>query len=162
MISKLSSSATFIDSIFPTAGTASPAIQNGSAFDFTLTAIDGSPLPLEQFRGKALLIVNTASLCGFTCQYPGLQEIWERYQNRGLVVVGVPSNDFGGQEPKGESEIQSFCRGAYGVTFPLAEKTTVRGQNAHEFYRWAADTLGVKRHPVLTLLRHEELTHLSS
>lgn len=142
MITKLSSALGVVKTLIPRAGTALPTTQNGSAYDFSFTDIDGRLMPLEKFRGNALLIVNTASQCGFNCQYNGLQEIWNTYQNRGLVVVGVPSNDFGRQEPKSESDIQSFCRSAYGVTFPLTEKTKVRGQNAHEFYRWAADTLG--------------------
>ena len=132
--------------ILGTAPTAT-ALQDGSAYDFTLTAIDGTPLPLDRFRGKALLIVNTASLCGFPRQYEGRQAIWASYRDRGLVVIGVPSNDFGGQEPKSEAEIQNFCRGAFGVTFPLAEKTRGRGPDAHAFYKWAAETLGAAAAP---------------
>ena len=133
--------------MFPRSGSGCPTSQHGSAHDFTLTAIDGSPLPLQDFRGKALLIVNTASLCGFRSQYKGLQETWVRYQGRGLVVLGVPSNDFGDQEPKTDCEIKRFCHGSYGVTFPLTSKTTVRGPRAHAFYAWAGDTLGEKSKP---------------
>ena len=147
MITKLSSALGVIEAVVPRSGTATQAPQNGSAYAFSLTAINGLPMPLEQFRGKALLIVNTASRCGFSCQYKGLQQIWNRYQGSGLVVIGVPSNDFGRQEPKRESEIHHFCRNVYRVTFPLAEKTKVRGHNAHEFYRWAADTLGEVSRP---------------
>ncbi|MEO1207557.1 MAG: glutathione peroxidase [Pseudomonadota bacterium] len=118
------------------------AKQTGSAHDFSFTAIDGKDLPLNAFAGKAVLVVNTASLCGFTRQYEGLQSLWSRFQDRGLVVVGVPSNDFGGQEPKSESEIANFCKGAFGVTFPLTAKTNVRGPGAHPFYAWAKEMLG--------------------
>ena len=92
------------------------------AFDHAFDAIEGGKLPLAQWRGKALLVVNTASFCGFTPQYEGLQALWERYRARGLVVIGVPSNDFGEQEPKAEAEILGFCKGAYNVTFPLTTK----------------------------------------
>ena len=147
MISKVATAACLIGTLILGSAPASTTMQNGSAYEFTLTAIDGTPLPLEQFRGKALLLVNTASLCGFTRQYEGLQEIWEAYRERGLVVVAIPSNDFGGQEPKSEIEIEDFCRGAFGVTFPLAEKTRVRGPDAHAFYQWAAVTLGAAAMP---------------
>lgn len=120
----------------------------GSAHDFSFTAIDGEPLFLSTFRGKVLLIVNTASRCGFTRQYEGLQALWDTYRDRGLVVLGVPSNDFGGQEPGSDAEIKDFCTMNVHVDFPLTAKTPVRGQNAHPFYRWAAreaGALGVPR-----------------
>ena len=113
-----------------------------AAFDHAFEAIEGGPMPLAQWRGKVLLVVNTASFCGYTRQYEGLQALWERYRERGLVVIGVPSNDFGAQEPKSEAEIAGFCKGAFGVTFPLTTKEVVKGQGAHAFYRWAAVTLG--------------------
>ena len=113
-----------------------------SAFDHAFEAIEGGRLPLGAWRGKVLLIVNTASFCGFTPQYEGLQKLWERYEARGLVVIGVPSNDFGAQEPKAESEILGFCKGAFGVTFPLTTKQGVKGTQAHPFYLWARDVLG--------------------
>lgn len=116
--------------------------QKGSAHDFTFTAIDGKPLEMSSFAGQVVLVVNTASLCGFTRQYEGLQKLHERFAARGFAVVGVPSNDFGGQEPKGNSEIKDFCQGAFGVTFPLAAKTSVSGPQAHPFYLWARDVLG--------------------
>ena len=116
--------------------------QMGSAFDYSFVAIDGTAMPLAQFKGKVLLIVNTASFCGFTKQYDGLQRLHETYGSRGLVVIGVPSNDFGAQEPKGNAEIAEFCKGAFNVTFALTEKQTVRGQAAHPFYGWAGSTLG--------------------
>ena len=117
------------------------------AFDQEFDAIEGGKLPLAQWRGKALLVVNTASFCGFTPQYEGLQALWERYQARGLVVIGVPSNDFGEQEPKAESEILGFCKGAFGVTFPLTTKVAVSGAQAHPFYRWAHEALGAGNAP---------------
>jgi glutathione peroxidase len=118
-----------------------------TAFDHEFEAIDGGKLALAQFRGKALLVVNTASFCGFTRQYEGLQALWQRYEARGLVVIGAPSNDFGEQEPKSEAEILGFCKGAFGVTFPLAAKQAVSGAKAHPFYRWARETLGAGNAP---------------
>ncbi len=114
----------------------------GSAYDFDFTGIDGKPMPLSAWRGKALLIVNTASFCGYTKQYAGLQDLWTRYETAGLVVIGVPSNDFGEQEPKSEGEIKTFCEGSFGVTFPLTSKQDVVGSNAHPFYKWAAEAMG--------------------
>ncbi len=112
--------------------------QSGPAFQFEFTAINGKPMPLEKYRGKVLLVVNTASYCGYTPQYEGLQALWEKYRDRGLVVIGVPSNDFGEQEPDDESKIAGFCKGQFGVTFPLTQKYEVKGKDAHPFYRWAA------------------------
>jgi glutathione peroxidase len=117
------------------------------AFDHEFDAIEGGKLPLAQWRGKALLVVNTASFCGFTPQYEGLQALWERYGERGLVVIGVPSNDFGEQEPKAEAEILGFCKGAYNVTFPLTTKVAVKGSQAHPFYVWAREALGASNAP---------------
>jgi glutathione peroxidase len=117
------------------------------AYDFSFEAIEGGRMPLEQWRGKVLLVVNTASFCGFTPQYEGLQALSQRYVQRGLVVVGVPSNDFGGQEPNSEAEILGFCKGAYNVTFPLTSKQVVSGREAHPFYRWAVDRLGAGAAP---------------
>jgi glutathione peroxidase len=121
--------------------------QGASAFDFDFTAINGKPMPLSDFRGKVLLIVNTASLCGYTPQYEALQALWETYRERGLVVIGVPSNDFGNQEPEDEAGIAGFCKGVYGVTFPLTSKTSVRGKDAHPFYKWASGVSGPKGAP---------------
>src|ERR1700744_1241331 len=96
-----------------------------SAYDFEFTSIDGKPLQLSQFAGKPVLVVNTASACGFTPQYKGLEALWRKYKDRGLVVLGVPSNDFGAQEPGTESEIQNFCSTRYDVTFPMTSKNVV-------------------------------------
>lgn len=116
--------------------------QAGSAHDFTFRSIDGEPLPLDRYRGNALLVVNTASFCGFTRQYDELQSLWARYRDRGLVVLGVPSNDFGNQEPGSDAEIKTFCEVNFAVDFPLTSKEHVAGTEAHPFYRWAKDTLG--------------------
>jgi glutathione peroxidase len=113
-----------------------------TAFDFAFQAIDGQPLPLANFKGKAVLVVNTASQCGYTPQYQGLQDLWQRYRDRGLVVLGVPSNDFGGQEPGTAAEIKRFCEVNFSVDFPLTEKQTVIGAKAHPLYRWLAAELG--------------------
>lgn len=112
-----------------------------------LTAIDGAPLPFGQFEGKAVLVVNTASRCGYTPQYEGLQALWERYRDAGLVVLGVPSNDFGGQEPGTETEVQRFCELNYGVDFPLTEKTKVVGASRHPLYAGFEDALGEAARP---------------
>ncbi|WP_370661526.1 glutathione peroxidase [Pelagibius sp. 7325] len=118
-----------------------------SAHDFSFTAIEGDPLPLSKYKGKVVLLVNTASLCGFTPQYDDLQAVWERYRERGLVVLGVPSNDFGGQEPGSASEIKEFCEVNFSIDFPLTTKEHVVGDAAHPFYRWAAEQLGFAAKP---------------
>jgi glutathione peroxidase len=120
---------------------------NAKAHDFSFTTIDGQPLPLAKFSGKPVLVVNTASQCGFTPQYRDLQALWERYRDRGLTVVGVPSNDFGAQEPGSADEIKNFCQTNYGVDFPLAAKVRVTGDDAHPFYRWAAGEAGADAAP---------------
>ena len=109
-----------------------------TAFVFSFTALDGGSIRLAEHAGKPILIVNTASQCGYTPQYAGLQELWKRYRERGLMIVGVPSNDFGGQEPGGAAEIMNTAQQEYGVDFPLAAKAEVRGPSTHPFYRWAA------------------------
>ena len=129
------------------AGPAAAGDPAGSAHDFSFTAIEGGALPLAQYKGKVVLLVNTASRCGFTPQYEGLQAVWERYRERGLVVLGVPSNDFGGQEPGNEAEIKEFCEVNFSVDFPLTAKEHVVGAEAHPFYRWAADRLGFAAKP---------------
>jgi glutathione peroxidase len=111
-----------------------------TAHDFSFESIDGGALPLAAWSGHPVLVVNTASRCGFTPQYEGLQALWERYRDRGLMVLGVPSNDFGGQEPGSAAEIKDFCETTFAVDFPLAEKSVVVGQGAHPFYAWARDS----------------------
>lgn len=108
----------------------------------SLESIGGGPLPTANYTGHVVLLVNTASLCGFTGQYLGLQELWRRYKDRGLVVLGVPSNDFGGQEPGTKEEIKRFCDATFDVTFPMADKQVVSGAGAHPLYRWAAAQTG--------------------
>jgi glutathione peroxidase len=115
---------------------------DGNAFDFTLSAIDGAPLPLGAFRGKPVLLVNTASFCGYTPQYAELEKLHQRFAKRGLVVLGVPSNDFGAQEPGTPAEIKDFCSTTYRVTFALAGKERVIGREAHPLYRWIESELG--------------------
>ena len=123
------------------------AAASGSAHDYSFTSIDGDPMPLAAYSGKPVLVVNTASFCGFTDQYRGLQAVWERYRDDGLVVIGVPSNDFGNQEPGTEAEIKEFCEINYDITFPLTRKTVVKGAEAHPFYAWARQTLGPRNAP---------------
>jgi glutathione peroxidase len=114
-----------------------------SLHDFTLIGNDGQPMPLEQFKGKVVMLVNTASECGYTPQYEGLEAVWEAYKDKGLVIVGVPSNDFGGQEPGSAQEIATFCKLNYGVTFPLADKSVVKGASAIPVYKWANAQAGI-------------------
>jgi len=121
--------------------------QEKSAYDFSFQTIEGQPLPLSAYTGKVLMVVNTASFCGFTRQYKSLQEVWDRYRNQGLVVLGVPSNDFGGQEPGSLSEIKQFCELNYGIDFPMTTKIRVRGKAAHPFYQWAAQQMGAQAKP---------------
>ena len=107
------------------------------AHDFSFTTIDGESLPLRMFEGKVLLVVNTASRCKFTPQYQELEELYNRYKDQGLAVIGVPSNDFGNQEPGSSEEISCFLEDNYPVTFTITEKEIVHGKNAHPFYAWA-------------------------
>lgn len=107
-----------------------------TAHDFTLKGIDGAPLPISRFQGQVMLLVNVASQCGFTPQYRRLEEVYREFRDKGFVVLGVPCNQFGGQEPGSEEEILRFCQEKYDVTFPLAAKTEVMGENAHPLYVW--------------------------
>ncbi|WP_066269331.1 glutathione peroxidase [Hydrogenophaga palleronii] len=105
-------------------------------YDFEAQSIDGKPVPLRQFEGKPLLIVNTASACGFTPQFGGLEKLHQAYGERGLVVLGFPCNQFGSQDPGSNDEIASFCQLNYGVSFPMMEKVDVNGAQAHPLYQW--------------------------
>jgi glutathione peroxidase len=107
-----------------------------TVYDFHLQSLDGAPLPLSQFVGRPMVVVNTASQCVFTPQYRGLQKMCEDFGSAGLVVLGVPSDDFGGQEPGASDQIATFCTQNYGVTFPLTTKRHVRGPNADPLFRW--------------------------
>jgi glutathione peroxidase len=118
------------------------ATSAGDAYQFEFAAIDGENLPLAAWRDRPVLVVNTASFCGYTPQYRDLETLWQRYHDRGLVVLGVPSNDFGQQEPGSAAEIKQFCETNYQIEFPLTEKYRVIGDGAHPFYRWVAAQLG--------------------
>jgi len=115
-----------------------------TAHDFTFENIEGGSLPLAQYAGRPVLLVNTASMCGFTPQYEAMQRVWEKYRDRGLVVLGVPSDDFGGQEYDSTAEIRQFCEITYGIDFPMTEKVKVKGRDAHPFYQWVASQGGMK------------------
>ncbi len=135
-----------ISTLAVSAGLAKPGVEAGAApidwASLPLPAIDGSQIAPESLRGKVVLVVNTASACGFTGQYAGLQELSDRFKDRGLVVLGVPSNDFGGQDPKPNADIQNFCQVRYGVTFPLLAKQVVSGDEAHALFHWARGASG--------------------
>lgn len=119
-----------------------------TAYDFHLSALNGGvPIDLGAYRGRPLLIVNTASACGFTPQYTALQALWDEHKAAGLVVLGVPSNDFGAQEPGSATEITSFCETKFRVTFPLAEKRHVKGPGADPLFKWLADEAGLLGRP---------------
>ena len=113
-----------------------------NAYDFSFRAIDGGALPLSTFKGKALLVVNVASQCGLTPQYAGLEALWTANRDKGLVVLGVPANDFGAQEPGTENEIKNFCETQFHVDFPMTAKEHVIGPDAHPLYQWVAGELG--------------------
>jgi len=119
-----------------------------SVYDFEAVSIDGKPAHLSSQKGKVLLIVNTASACGFTPQFAGLEKLWETYGGKGLVVMGFPSNEFGGQDPGTDGEISSFCQINYGVQFPMMSKVKVNGAEAHPLWKWltaeAPGILGTK------------------
>jgi glutathione peroxidase len=117
---------------------AQAAMSRITAYAFSFPALAGGDIRLADYAGRPLLVVNTASLCGFTPQYAGLQELWIQFHDRGLMIIGVPSNDFGGQEPGG-AEIAETAQHHYVVTFPVAAKVAVKGAKAHPFYKWAAD-----------------------
>ena len=114
------------------------AMSRVTAYAFTFKGLDGGDIPLSTYAGHPMLGVNTASLCGYTPQYAGLQALWTRYRDKGLIVLGVPSNDFGGQEPGDAKDIHATAQGEYHVTFPITEKVMVKGKDPHPFYKWAA------------------------
>ena len=111
-------------------------------YDFNFNDLDGSSLNLSEYKNTVIVVVNVASQCGFTKQYEGMQQIWERYQSKGMVMIGVPSNDFGNQEPGNNKEIKNFCESKFGINFPMTEKVSVKGENAHPFYKWANENHG--------------------
>ena len=119
-----------------------------NAYDFSFTSIDGAPLPLSSFKGKPVLVVNTASKCGLTPQYEGLEALYRDYREQGLVVLGVPCNQFAGQEPGTEDEIKSFCETKFDIDFPMTSKIDVKEAGRHPFYAWAEEKLGEPAVPV--------------
>jgi glutathione peroxidase len=108
-------------------------------YDYTVKSIDGKPVKLDQFRGKALLLVNVASQCGYTPQYEGLQKIYSKYKDKGLVILGFPANNFGAQEPGTDQEIKTFCSTKYNVTFPMFSKISVKGSDKHPLYQFLTE-----------------------
>ena len=112
------------------------------AYDFMFKDLDGSALNLSEYKGKIIVVVNVASQCGFTNQYEDMQNIWKKYQSKGIVILGVPSNDFGKQEPGSNNDIKNFCEAKFGISFPMTEKVSVKGSGAHPFYIWAQENHG--------------------
>jgi glutathione peroxidase len=110
-----------------------------SVYDFTLNSIDGAPTPLSSFRGKVVLLVNVASKCGYTPQYAGLEKLYEKYKDKGFVIVGVPANNFGSQEPGTNEEIKTFCSRTYNVSFPMMSKVSVKGADKTPLYQFLTD-----------------------
>ncbi len=133
-------------SLFSSSSAKEKLAENAYEFSFkTLTS--NQPMPLSEYKGKVLLVVNTASECGFTPQYKDLEALHKKFKDKGLVVLGVPSNDFGKQEPGTSQDIAKFCEINYGVTFPLTSKEVVSGKDAHPFYVWAKKKLGTLSAP---------------
>ena len=111
-------------------------------FDLSIKDISGNELSFNEYRNKTILLVNVASKCGFTKQYSGLQTLYEKYQNSGFVIIGIPSNQFGGQEPGSNEEIKNFCETNFNITFPITDKVDVKGVNSHEIFKWAKENHG--------------------
>ena len=111
-------------------------------FDLSIMGLNGETINLSEFKGKTILLVNVASKCGFTKQYTGLQTIYDNYKNKNFLVIGVPSNQFGGQEPGTNDEIKDFCETNFNITFPITDKVDVKGKNAHIIYKWAKENFG--------------------
>ena len=130
---------TLIMSLFSTSTTAN---YDKLVYEFSFNDLDGSKLKLSDYKDKVIVIVNVASKCGFTNQYEDMQKTWEKYQKKGLVIIGVPSNDFGSQEPGTSSDIKNFCEAKFGISFPMTEKVRVKGDEAHPLYLWAKKNYG--------------------
>jgi len=111
-------------------------------FDLSIKNIDNKVVHLKEYKDKTILLVNVASQCGFTKQYSSLQTLYEKYKNQGLIVIGIPSNQFGGQEPGSNNEIKDFCETNFNITFPITDKVDVKGDNAHQIYQWAKKNHG--------------------
>lgn len=123
-------------------GAAAVMFAASSIYDFTLNSIDGKATPLADFKGKVVLLVNVASKCGFTPQYAGLEKLYEQYKDRGFVIVGIPANNFGAQEPGTNEEIKTFCSRTYNVTFPMMSKVSVKGDDKTPLYQYLTGTGG--------------------
>jgi glutathione peroxidase len=111
-------------------------------FDLSIKNIDNKVVHLKKYKDKTILLVNVASQCGFTKQYSSLQTLYDKYKNKGLIVIGIPSNQFGGQEPGSNNEIKDFCETNFNITFPITDKVDVKGDNAHQIYQWAKKNHG--------------------
>ena len=111
-------------------------------FDLSIEGLNNKPINLSEFKGKTILLVNVASQCGFTKQYTGLQILYDNYKNKNFLVIGVPSNQFGSQEPGSNEEIKNFCETNFNITFPITNKVDVKGKNAHIIYKWAKENYG--------------------
>ena len=118
------------------------SMENKTFYDFELELINGEIISLDKYEGKDVLMFNVASKCGFTKQYTDLQNLWEKYREKNLIVLGVPSNQFGSQEPGSNDEIKDFCETNFNINFPMTSKYDVKGENAHDVYKWAKDTFG--------------------
>ncbi len=118
------------------------AENSGTAYDYEFNGINGDLIKLSSYEGKVIVVVNVASRCGYTPQYEDLQTLWSEYENKNLVVLGVPTNNFR-QEPGNNKEIKNFCETNFGITFPMTEKINVVGNNAHPFYKWARKDYGI-------------------
>ena len=137
----------FISSTFTKFVNAETTINEMNFYDFKIEDIQGEEISLDIYKGKTILLVNVASNCGFTNQYGDLQNLWEKYKEKNLIVLGVPSNQFGNQEPGSNSEIKNFCEVNFNVNFPMTSKYDVKGENAHDIYKWAKATFGNKAVP---------------
>ena len=133
--------------IFSFISSNSPANYDRLAYDFSFKDLEGKELSLSKFKNKVIVVINVASQCGFTNQYEDMQKIWAKYQSKDLIILGVPSNDFGNQEPGNSKEIKNFCESKFGITFPMTEKVIVKGKNAHPFYLWAKENHGTSAIP---------------
>jgi glutathione peroxidase len=118
------------------------ALAASNIYDFTLSTIDGAPAPLSAYKGKVVLLVNVASKCGYTPQYAGLEKLYEKYKDKGFLIVGVPANNFGGQEPGTNEEIKTFCSRNYNVTFPMMSKVSVKGADKTPLYGYLTEKTG--------------------
>ena len=118
------------------------SMENKKLYDIEIESINGEIISLSKYKGKTIFLVNVASNCGFTKQYADLQNLWEKYREKDLIVIGVPSNQFGGQEPGSNKEIKDFCETKFNINFLMTSKQDVKGENAHEIYKWAKISYG--------------------